>query len=168
MRWDDVSDLKCSVARSLAILGDRWTMLIIRDAFLGVRRFDDLQALTGASPQAVASRLSRLVEAGVLRKVAYQQRPTRYEYRLTDMGRELHPVLVSLMTWGDKWLDDGQGAPNPLRHTACGAVTRPHLVCDHCGDPVSASTLVSEPSERMAEQRRAMLAAAAALPTRTR
>lgn len=161
MRWDEVSDLQCSVARSLAILGDRWTMLLIRDAFLGVRRFDDLQALSGASPQVVASRLARLVEAGVLSKVAYQERPTRYEYRLTEMGRELHPVMVSLMTWGDKWIDDGLGAPNPLRHTGCGAITRPKLVCDQCDEPVSVNTLISEPSERMVHQRRAMLAAAA-------
>ena len=161
MRWDEISDLQCSVARSLAILGDRWTMLIIRDAFLGVRRFDDLQALSGASPQVVASRLSRLVEAGVLRKVAYQERPTRYEYRLTEMGRELHPVMVSLMTWGDKWIDDGQGAPNPLRHTGCGQITRPKLICDQCDEPVSVNTLISEPSERMTRERRAMLAAAA-------
>lgn len=171
MRWDDVSNLKCSVARALAILGDRWTMLLIREAFLGTRRFDELQALTGASPQAVASRLSRLVEAGVLRKVAYQHRPTRYEYRLTDMGRDLHPVLVSLMTWGDRWLDDGEGPPNPLRHTGCGAISRPQLICDECGEPVSLSTLVSEPSERMARQRRGMLSAIAhpaAGPSQTR
>jgi len=164
MRWDEVSDLQCSVARSLSILGDRWTMLLIREAFLGTRRFDELQALTGASPQVVASRLARLVEAGVLRKVGYQERPTRYEYRLTEMGRELHPVMVSLMTWGDRWLDDGQGAPNPLRHTGCGAITRPKLVCDQCDGPVSANNLASEPSERMAQQRRAMLAGAVGPP----
>lgn len=161
MRWDEVSDLQCSVARSLAIVGDRWTMLLIREAFLGTRRFDELQLLSGASSQVLASRLSRLVEAGILRKVAYQQRPTRYEYRLTEMGRELHPVLVSLMTWGDKWLDDGQGPPNPLRHIGCGAITRPKMVCDQCDEPVSANDLVSEPSERMTRQRAAMLAAAA-------
>jgi DNA-binding HxlR family transcriptional regulator len=164
MRWDDVSDLQCSVARSLAILGDRWTMLLLRDVFLGARRFDELQALSGASPQVVASRLARLVETGVLRKIAYQQRPTRYEYRLTEMGRELHPVMVSLMTWGDKWLDDGQGPPNPLRHAGCGAISRPKLVCDQCDEPVSVSDLTSEPSERMSRQRHAMLAAAIECP----
>ncbi|HEX7890925.1 MAG TPA: helix-turn-helix domain-containing protein [Ramlibacter sp.] len=158
MRWDDVSDQKCSVARSLALLGDRWTMLLIREAFLGTRRFDELQALTGASPQVVASRLARLVEGGIMRKVPYQQRPTRYEYRLTEMGRELQPVLFTLMTWGDKWLDDGQGPPNPLRHTECGAITRPQLTCDECGEPVLAGNVMNEPSERWARQRREMLA----------
>lgn len=158
MRWDEVSDQNCSVARATAILGDRWTMLFIREAFLGTRRFDELQALTGASPQIAASRLSRLVEAGVLRKVAYQERPTRYEYRLTEMGRELHPVMVTLMNWGDKWFDDGQGAPNPLRHLTCGEITRPHLVCDQCGEPASINSVVNEPSEHFARQRRAMLA----------
>ncbi|MGA0603852.1 winged helix-turn-helix transcriptional regulator [Caulobacter sp. KR2-114] len=160
MRWDEVADLQCSVARSLAILGDRWTMMLIREAFLGTRRFDEMQVLSGASPQVVATRLSRLVEAGILRKIAYQQRPTRYEYRLTEMGRELHPVMVALMTWGDKWLDDGQGPPNPLRHATCGAITRPKMICDQCGEPVSVNDLVSEPSERMARQRHEMLAAA--------
>lgn len=160
MRWDDVSDQKCSVARSLAILGDRWTMLLIREAFLGTRRFDELQALTGASPQVVASRLARLVEAGILRKVAYQDRPARYEYRLTDMGRELQPVLVTLMTWGDKWLDDGQGPPNPLRHVGCGCISQPQLICDQCGEPALPGGVVNEPSERLARQRREMLARA--------
>lgn len=160
MRWDEVSDQKCSLARSMAVLGDRWTMLLVREALLGTRRFDELQALSGASPQVVAARLARLVDVGILRKAPYQHRPTRYEYRLTEMGRELLPVMVTLMNWGDKWLDDGQGPPNPLRHTACGAVTRPQLVCDQCGDPVSLTNLVSEPSERTAQQRSDMLAAA--------
>jgi|HubBroStandDraft_3_1064219.scaffolds.fasta_scaffold36440_2 DNA-binding HxlR family transcriptional regulator len=162
MRWDKISDQNCSVARAMAILGDRWTMLLVREAFLGVRRFDELQALSGASPQVVASRLARLVAAGILRKAAYQHRPTRYEYRLTDMGRALHPVLVTLTIWGDQWLDDGQGPPNPLRHTACGATGQPRLICDQCGEPTPAGTLISEPSERLARERRERLAAAQA------
>ena len=137
-------------------------MLLIREAFLGTRRFDELRALTGASPQITASRLGRLVQTGILRKVPYQRRPTRYEYRFTEMGRDLYPVLVALIIWGDKWLSDGQGAPNPLRHVTCGEITRPRLVCDHCGEAVSVANMISEPSKRMQRQRRAMLAEAAA------
>jgi DNA-binding HxlR family transcriptional regulator len=162
MRWNDVPSQICSVARTTAILGDRWTMLLIREAFLGTRRFEEFRALTGASPQITASRLERLVHAGILRKVPYQHRPTRYEYRFTAMGRDLYPVLVALMTWGDKWQNDGQGPPNPLRHVSCGEITRPRLACDHCGEGVSVGNLISEPSERMQRQRRAMLADAEA------
>jgi DNA-binding HxlR family transcriptional regulator len=158
MRWDDVGGQNCSLARAMALLGDRWTLLLVREAFLGTRRFDELQALSGASPQLVAARLARLVDAGVLRKVAYQHRPARYEYRLTDMGRDLHPVLITLTNWGDRWLDDGQGPPNPLRHTACGAITHPRLICDQCGEPAETHGLVSEPSERLARERRERLA----------
>jgi DNA-binding HxlR family transcriptional regulator len=165
MRWDDVGNQICSVARTTAILGDRWTMLLIREAFLGTRRFDEFRALTGASPQITASRLERLVKAGILRKVPYQQRPTRYEYRFTPMGRDLYPVLVAVMAWGDKWLNDGRGPPNPLRHVTCGEITRPKLVCDCCSEAVSVGNLVSEPSERMQRQRRAMLAEAAVSET---
>lgn len=167
MRWDQIADQNCSVARSLAIVGDRWTMLIIREAFLGTRRFDEMQALTGASPQVMASRLSRMVEAGVLRKVAYQHRPTRYEYRLTEMGRDLHPAIITLMNWGDKWLDDGKGAPNPLRHTTCGEITKPHLVCDHCDEPIHIGNVINEPSKRFALQRRKMLSEAAEISRNT-
>jgi DNA-binding HxlR family transcriptional regulator len=168
VRWDDVSSQNCSIARALAILGDRWTMLIIREAFLRTRRFDELQALTGASPQILASRLDRLVSAGILNRVAYQHRPTRHEYRLSEMGRDLSPCFITLMIWGDKWLDDGQGAPNRLRHPGCGVVTRPKLVCDHCGEPVAADNLVAEPSERFAQQRRDMLALSSVEPRGTR
>jgi DNA-binding HxlR family transcriptional regulator len=162
MRWDDVGRQICSLARTTAILGDRWTMLLIREAFLGTRRFDEFRALTGASPQITATRLERLVKAGILRKAPYQERPTRYEYRLTPMGRDLHSALILLMTWGDKWLNDGRGIPNPLRHSTCGEITRPKLVCDCCDEAVGVENLISEPSARMQRQRHKMLAEAAA------
>ena len=99
------------MARSLSVMGDRWTMLVLRNAFMAVRRFDDFQAHLGVTRHVLADRLSRLVESGVLKKVAYQDKPARYEYRLTEMGRDLYPVLLALTAWGDKWMDEGRGAP---------------------------------------------------------
>ena len=96
MKWQEVGETPCSMARSLAILGDRWTLLILRNCFLGMRRFDEFQASLGVTRQVLADRLSRLVEAGALKKVPYQERPPRYEYRLTEMGHDLHPVLLAL------------------------------------------------------------------------
>src|SRR5215468_6701997 len=99
MRWADVGDLSCSVARTLSVVGDRWTLLVLRDAFLGIRRFESFQAV-GLSRHRLADRLRRLVGAGVLERVRYQERSPRYEYRLTEKGRDLYPVIVSLLHWG--------------------------------------------------------------------
>lgn len=132
MKWQDVGEMHCSVARSLSILGDRWTLLVLRNAFLAMRRFDDFQASLGVTRHVLADRLGRLVEAGVLKKVPYQDNPPRYEYRLTEMGRDLYPVLLALTAWGDKWLDEGRGAPLEYLHTTCGHKFRPTMVCSAC------------------------------------
>src|SRR3954463_2348161 len=95
-------DQNCSVARALEVLGDRWTLLVIRDAFLGVRRFDDFQRRLGIARNVLADRLARLTDEGMLERVAYQERPVRHEYRLTEKGIDLWPVVVSLLQWGDK------------------------------------------------------------------
>lgn len=134
MKWQEVGETPCSMARSLAILGDRWTLLILRNCFLGMRRFDEFQASLGVTRQVLADRLSRLVEAGALKKVPYQERPPRYEYRLTEMGHDLHPVLLALANWGDRWLDEGRGA----RWSMC---TRP--VATSSGRPWSARSAAS-------------------------
>lgn len=136
MKWQDVGEMPCSVARSLAILGDRWTLLVLRNAFLGLRRFDDLQANLGVTRHVLADRLGRLVEAGVLKKVPYQDNPPRHEYRLTEMGRDLYPVLLALTRWGDRWLDEGRGAPLEYLHKSCGRKFRPTMVCSECGEAV--------------------------------
>lgn len=136
MKWQDVGEMPCSVARSLAILGDRWTLLILRNAFLGMRRFDDLQASLGVTRHVLAGRLTRLVETGVLKKDPYQNNPPRYEYGLTEMGRDLYPVLMALTAWGDKWLDEGKGAPLEYFHKSCGQKFKPVMVCSECREPV--------------------------------
>src|SRR3954466_13822696 len=97
---------ECSIARTLEVIGDRWTLLILRDAFRGVRRFDDLQRDLGIARNILTDRLQKLVDHGVLMRRLYQERPPRYEYRLTRMGYDLSPALVALMRWGDQYLAD--------------------------------------------------------------
>src|SRR3982750_1007871 len=104
----------CSIARALEIVGERWTILIVRDAFLGVRRFDDFQRSLGIARNVLADRPDRLVGAGIFERRRYQDRPPRYEYRLTERGHDLHPVIFSLMKWGDKHAAPN-GPPRPPR-----------------------------------------------------
>ena len=136
MKWDDIDQQICSVARALSVLGERWTLLIIRDAFRGTRRFDDFQRSLGVTRHRLSERLGKLVDEGVLTRVAYMERPTRYEYRLTRKGLALYPVLMTLSQWGDDWMDDGNGPPQRYRHSLCGKQTRAVLSCDECGDPL--------------------------------
>jgi DNA-binding HxlR family transcriptional regulator len=134
MRWDQLEDQACSLARTVAIIGDRWTLLILRDCFLRVRRFDDFQARLGIGRPILADRLGKLVKNGVLEKVKYQESPTRYEYRLTQRGLDLHPVILSIVHWGDVHLSGEAGRPLLHRHEACGQVFDPGMVCSECGD----------------------------------
>jgi DNA-binding HxlR family transcriptional regulator len=137
MRWQDVGAQPCSIARSLSVIGDRWTMLLIRNAFLGTRRFDDFQALLGVTRHVLADRLQKLVEFEVLKKVPYQDKPPRFEYRLTERGRELYPVLLALVNWGDKWMDEGRGPPVLYTHHNCGKQFRPVMSCSECGEALN-------------------------------
>jgi DNA-binding HxlR family transcriptional regulator len=137
MRWADVGDLTCSVARALSVVGDRWTLLVLRDAFLGVRRFEDFRAV-GLTRHRLADRLKKLVAAGVLERVRYQERPPRFEYRLSEKGRDLYPVIVSLVRWGDRWMAGEAGPPVELIHRGCGHVITPVLACPDCAAPVTA------------------------------
>jgi len=145
MKWNDVSDMPCSVARSLSVIGDRWTLLILRNAFMRMRRFDDFQSSLGLTRHLLASRLKRLVEEGILERVPYQQSPARYEYVLTDKGRALHPVLMALAVWGDDWMDKGMGPPLLYQHRTCGHVMRPVMVCSACHEPLSATQVTPLP-----------------------
>ena len=137
MRWDDIDQQVCSVARALAVVGDRWTLLILRDAFLGTRRFADFQRKLGVSRHRLSERLTKLVEQGVLKKVPYQERPPRHDYRLTEKGVALYPVLMTLSQWGTDWCDDGHGAPVEYLHDSCGHKAQPVLACSECGDEMS-------------------------------
>jgi DNA-binding HxlR family transcriptional regulator len=145
MRWSEIGGMTCSVARSLAVVGDRWTLLILRDAFLGTRRFDDFQTQLGATTHVLSDRLHKLVEEGVLERVVYQERPRRHEYRLTEKGLDLYPVIASLTRWGDRWAAGAEGPPLELRHRGCGHRTVPTLVCSECHEPVDARAMTAHP-----------------------
>jgi DNA-binding HxlR family transcriptional regulator len=128
---------ECSVFRALDVLGDHWSILILRELFLGVHRFDQLQDHLGIARNVLAARLRRLVAADVLIKRAYQTHPPRYDYRLTPKGLDLYPVLVGLMQWGDRYASGTGGGPVRLEHKACGHTTSLVLACADCGESVS-------------------------------
>ena len=144
MQRTSFETMNCSVAQSLEVIGEWWSMLIVRDAFLGVRRFDDFQSRLGISRNILTTRLASLVEAGVLQKVPYQERPTRHEYRLTAKGHDLWPVLTAMREWGDKWAAPG-GAPLEVVHDACGEVMVAALTCAHCGETVDYRSVHTRP-----------------------
>ncbi len=145
MRWTEINEMKCSVARTLSVVGDRWTLLIIRDTFLGIRRFADFQKDLRMTRHRLAARLSKLVEEGILARVQYQDRPRRFEYRLTEKGIDLYPVVVSLLGWGDRWMAGADGAPVELVHRSCGNHVMPTLTCPACKEEVSARTMAARP-----------------------
>jgi DNA-binding HxlR family transcriptional regulator len=128
-RWDRSH---CSVAGTLGIVGEKWTLLVLREAFLGIRRFADFQRILGAPKAVLTDRLATLVDEGVLGRVPYQAEGERqrHEYRLTQKGIDLYPALVALMEWGDRYLWDGAAVPLELRHRDCGAPVRLTLLCE--------------------------------------
>jgi len=128
--------------RAFQVLGDRWTSHVIASAFLGRRRFNDFQNALGVAPNILSDRLSRLVELGVLRKELYQERPDRWEYRLTDEGRDLYPLVAELIRWGDRWLAGDKGPPLITYHRTCGKPLKPRITCDQCGEDVPPSSVV--------------------------
>jgi DNA-binding HxlR family transcriptional regulator len=130
------TDPSCSIAGALEVIGDRWSILILRDAFRGVRRFDAMQRDLGIARNLLTDRLHKLVAHGVLEKQPYQEHPPRYEYRLTPKGIDLSPALVALMHWGDVWLTDGE-PPVRLIHDRCGHTLEQVLVCWQCDETVT-------------------------------
>lgn len=143
MRWDALAKEDCSLARTLAVIGDRWTLMILRDAFLRVRRFEDFEASLKIARRVLSERLALLVEHGILAKAAYQERPTRYEYRLTEKGLELYPALIALVHWGDKHYAGKDGPPVLHRHMACGHTFRSVATCSECRREVKARDVVA-------------------------
>lgn len=144
MRWDELDKQPCSVARTLAVIGDRWTLMILRDCFLGVRRFDIFEQRLGITRHVLSNRLRKLVEYDVLTKTPYQQQPLREEYRLTERGLDLHPIVLALVSWGDKHMADERGAPLLHRHNKCGQIMYPVTVCSECHEPINARDIKIE------------------------
>jgi DNA-binding HxlR family transcriptional regulator len=138
----DYEGQNCSIARTLELIGERWTILILRESFLGTRRFDDFQRALGVARNVLQTRLERLVDAGVLSRVQYQERPARYEYRLTRKGVDLWPTIVALLKWGDKYAAPG-GAPVVLEHKECGGEVDDRRRCMKCGRDVEAWDVVA-------------------------
>jgi len=138
MQRSSFSEMPCSVARTLDIIGEWWTLLILRDVFYGVRRFEGLRTHLGISRKVLTNRLARLIDEEILKKVLYQKLPPRYEYRLTTKGLELLPILLTIMNWGDKWLSESHKTPVIFVHKDCGEEITPKLVCSHCGGELNA------------------------------
>jgi DNA-binding HxlR family transcriptional regulator len=129
-----------SVARALQVIGDRWSFMVVREAFFGVRRFDDWQARLGIAPNILSDRLKRFVNFGIFDRIRYQTQPERFEYRLTDMGRDLIGPFAAMLRWGDQWLS-GNNPPLIHTHLDCGHDFTPKVVCDHCREPITAAAM---------------------------
>ncbi|MBV9856913.1 MAG: helix-turn-helix transcriptional regulator [Streptosporangiaceae bacterium] len=137
--------MNCSIAKTLDVIGEWWTPLILRDVFRGIRRFDDIQASLGMARSVLTARLRKLTEQGILERHEYSSHPPRYEYRPTEKGLALFPVIAALMKWGDTWAAGPSGAPVVLVHEPCGNAGHPILTCPHCGDEMTTSNTHSEP-----------------------
>jgi DNA-binding HxlR family transcriptional regulator len=138
----DYPNQYCPMAATLEVIGERWTILIVRDLFLGLRRFDDLQRKLGVARNILQSRLERLMEHGVVRREPYQEHPVRYEYRLTEKGIDLWPVLMSLLQWGDRYAIEGE-RPMIIEHRGCGGELDDRRRCLRCGADVSAREVLA-------------------------
>lgn len=144
MRFEDLAEQPCSISRPLSVLGDRWTFVIVKQSFAGVRRFEDFQASLGISRGRLADRLDRLVTHGILRRAPYRDGGrTRHEYRLTDKGLDLYPVLIALRDWGDRYMAP-DGPPVRYRHAGCTGEARAQVVCDACGAALTARDVAPE------------------------
>ncbi|GAA5154103.1 helix-turn-helix domain-containing protein [Pseudonocardia eucalypti] len=137
MQRTDFSEMACSIARTLDVIGEPWSPLILRDIWVGISRFEQIQADLGISRKVLTERLSHLVDRGIIDRRPYDRRP-RYEYVLTDRGTELVDLLMVMVRWGDKWLAGEAGPPVLYRHRSCGEVNRVDLRCAQCGEPMHA------------------------------
>jgi DNA-binding HxlR family transcriptional regulator len=144
MERKSFSGMHCSIAQCLEVVGEWWSLLIVRDVLLGVTRFDDFQQRLGISRNVLNQRLAHLVEAGVLVKVPYSDHPPRHDYRLTDKGRDLWPVLTTMRQWGDKHAAP-DGPPLELVHQECGQISEARLTCTSCGEPIGARDVLARP-----------------------
>ena len=155
MPLSTLGDQHCSVARAVAEVGDPWVLMIVRELFLGSRRFDEFLAYTSASPPLLTERLRALEAAGIVERTRYQERPPRYEYRLSEKGLALWPVVSALREWGDRWHRDRAAAPLRLTHRACGQHAPMKLVCGACGEDVGPRDVDVKLSASATRERRA-------------
>ncbi len=144
MLKSDYGEQNCSIARALELVGERWTILVLREVFLGFRRFGAMQRKLGIARNVLAARLERLVAEGILEKVPYSERPPRHEYLLTEKGLDLWPIIVELLRWGDRYAAP-EGPPIVLRHKQCGGKLGERRICDRCGGELTARDVRAEP-----------------------
>ncbi|MHB8533624.1 MAG: winged helix-turn-helix transcriptional regulator [Solirubrobacteraceae bacterium] len=142
MLRNDYENQSCSIAGALEVVGERWSLLLVRDILLGLRRFDELQSQLGIARNVLQARLARLQEHGVLERVPYQQRPLRHEYLLTEKGLDLWPTIVALMNWGDRYAPPEGGPAVILAHRGCGGSVDAHRICKKCGARLKARDAV--------------------------
>ncbi len=152
MKRTDLSRLPCSIARTSNLLGDWWTPLVLREAFSGVRRFDEFAKRLGIGRNVLTQRLQRLTNVGILTRVQYQTCPDRHEYRLTDMGRDLFGVLAAMIRWGDDWLVGPEGAPIELVDSETRQVIRPLVVDEHTGEALDPRRIAARPGPGFPER----------------
>ena len=150
----------CSIAGALELIGERWTLLIVRDLFLGVRRFDAIQRDLGIARNVLRDRLDRLVEEGIVRKRRYQERPERFEYVLTEKGVDLWPVLHSMMSWGDRYAAPEAGPATVVEHRGCGGHIDDRRICEACGTAVGPHDIKARPGPGARPGRHPLLRAA--------
>jgi len=136
--------ISCSVARTAGLIGDPWTLLVLRDIFLGLSRYEDLHRDLGVATNVLADRLDRLVACGLATRHAYQQRPVRHEYVLTPSGRDLYGIMLAMLAWGDRHLA-ADGPPMTVVHATCGHPAVPTVTCDHCGGELTDDTVSTRP-----------------------
>ena len=156
MGVDELDEQVCPVARTIARIGDAWTLMIVRELFLGNRRFEQIRTHTGMSPQLLTRRLLALDSAGIVAKRRYLDRPQRFEFALTEKGLDLWPVIIALRGWGERWAKSTRrSALITLTHRSCGHVMEPVLTCPDCGEHLNARSTIAQMSKPM-EQDRAM------------
>jgi DNA-binding HxlR family transcriptional regulator len=155
------ADFNCSIARPLSFLGERWAVLVLRDVFLGRRRFDEIQDSLGIATNVLSQRLATLVEEGILERRPYSEHPERFEYRLTPKGLDLQPLLLALLAWGDRYTAGPEGAPLETVHDECGNPFHMVATCSECGGEVHAGNIhtrlgpgANDEQRRRAEGRR--------------
>jgi DNA-binding HxlR family transcriptional regulator len=141
MQRTQFADMACSIARTLDVIGEPWSPLILRDVYVGINRFDQLQNDLGISRKVLAQRLAWLVEQGIIERRQYSNRPVRHEYLLTTKGQELCDLLLVMVGWGDRWTAGEAGPPVLYRHHACGKIGHVELRCSHCGRPMRATDI---------------------------
>ncbi|AOH87206.1 hypothetical protein AWL63_23890 (plasmid) [Sphingomonas panacis] len=159
MSLNGLRSLTCAVAKTVSTIGDPWTLMILKELFLKNRRFDEIQAMTGMSPHLLSVRMRKLEQADIVRRQAYLERPKRYEYRLTEKGISLWPVIITLKEWGERWHEWPSGVPLKLRHASCGHEMQLELSCSRCGDGVGPRDVTLEMSSDMTAERRLMAGA---------